>query len=403
MVCKVVFLHTDFRLYWKRRLEKLAEFLEKKDIELTVVEISGKGSPYDFEKRGEITPDPKWIVLFPEEAMKDIDPRKAADAAIDILNKIQPDVVFAGALAFPSGAAAVRWGLFRAKPVVLFDDARLEDVPRGWLVNQVKRQLYSHVDAMVIPAPSHEQSFRYFGFSSRQLFYGLNCVDNDYFTAQSSAFNASEKPHPKPFFLAVGRQIEKKNWLKLIDAYRSASSESGDDSFDLLFIGDGPEHDQMVKASGADNGRRIHFIPFKDQEELCLYYEHAEGLVLPSLYGETWGLVVNEAMASGLPVLVSSKCGCCETLVQDGVNGYFFDPADTAAIKKALFLFMKLHIKKRMLMGNFSKAIIADWGIERFCQGVADAIDYVSSVPKRRGSLVGKIISIYWNGRYNPT
>ena len=72
----------------------------------------------------------------------------------------------------------------------------------------------------------------------------------------------------------------------------------------------------------------VHFYPFMSQEELKPFYHNASWFILPSRFGETWGLVVNEAMASGLPVLVSEQSGCASTLVKKGINGYTFSPND---------------------------------------------------------------------------
>ncbi|TLU83409.1 MAG: glycosyltransferase family 4 protein [Chlorobium sp.] len=400
---RVAFVHTDFRLYWPARVKALDEFLKEKGVTLSVVEIAGKGSPYSFDNVSNKQLFLDWCILFPDEAMEQISPDKAVRAVIDKLNKIKPDVVFAGAVAFPSGAAAIRWCLLNRKPVIIFDNARLEDVPRAFYINWAKKQLYRLVDAMLIPASSHVSTFRYFGLKTEQLFFGINCVDNQFFSDQANIFSSLTVPHNHPYLLAIGRQVRKKNWAKLISAYIAVRKTDPPNPFDLLFIGDGPEHDVLMNASGDEINRSIHFLPFKSQQELCVYYKHAEGLVLPSLYGETWGLVVNEAMASGLPVLVSGKCGCAETLVKHENNGFVFEPEDQTLIADVLEKFMSMSHKQRKAMGEISKNIIDEWGFERFCKGVWKAIEFVCSENKRSGTLSGKIISNFWNGRYNPT
>lgn len=399
---KITFIHTDFRLYWPARLAALGDFLEERGAELSVIEIAGKGSPYSFETAQFQPGRLDWQRLFPDEAMEGISPDKAVKGVTARLDEINPDVVFAGAIAFPSGAAAARWGAKHRKPVVIFDDARLEDVPRSQYVNWVKKQLYSMVDAMLIPAPSHASTFRFFGIDAGQLFYGINCVDNRYFAEQALLSPRFPMPLQKPFLIAAGRQVKKKNWTKLITAYLTALQTKPSNPLDLVFIGEGPEHPAMLKAAGNEVNRSIHFLPFKCQQDLCAFYAHAEGLILPSLYGETWGLVVNEAMASGLPVLVSSHCGCAATLVKDGTNGFVFDPEDEGSIADVLVKFMSMSAFLRKEMGLASKSIVACWDLERFCNGVWSAFEYVASKPKKRGSVAGRVISRFWNGRYMP-
>lgn len=402
MIRKVAIVHTDFRLYWPARLAALRRFLREKGMELSVMEISGGGSPYSFDitKRPE---DAGWCRLFADRAMEDISPAEACEAVSRRLDELRPDLVLSGAIAFPSGAASVRWGVANSKPVIVFDNARLEDVPRSAPVDWVKRQVYSHVDAMAIPASSHAPSFMHFGFSPEQLFFGINCIDNAFFGERAEEEHVAPPCDGAPYFLALGRQVDKKNWLRLLDAFRAVADHPAVERWRLLFIGDGPDHERLRAAAGSLLDSRVRFLPFKNQQELRLYYRNAGALVLPSLYGETWGLVVNEAMAAGTPVLVSKKCGCAETLVHDGENGYLLDPDDDRSIASALVRFASLEPGKRAAMGRSSEAIIAEWGLERFCEGMGAAIAYAASKGKRRGSFAGRGIVRFWKGRYRPT
>ncbi|NTU90513.1 MAG: glycosyltransferase family 4 protein [Chlorobiaceae bacterium] len=404
MIRKVAIVHTDFRIYWPARLKSLSDFLAEKGVVLSVIEISGKGSPYDFA--GSSTQgNERWRCLFQDQEMENISSEAAVEAVMSMLDEIQPDVVIAGAIAFPSGAAAARWGVKRRKPVVLFDDARLEDVPRSPVVNWVKKSIYRTVRAMVIPAPSHDETYRFYGFSQDQLHYGVNCIDNRAFS-RSTAPTSPEVPESVVagrFFLAVGRQIEKKNWLSLLRAFRQVAGRPELQGWTLVFIGDGPDHAKLKTEAGDLDGNRVVFLPFMNQEALRGYYAAAGALVLPSLHGETWGLVVNEAMAAGLPVLVSEKCGSSRTLVRDGENGFVFNPDDQGEIGDSIAKFAGLSPEKRAGMGSASEKIIADWGLERFCSGMWNACLFADAHRNRRGSLAGRVIVRYWNGRYRPT
>ena len=78
----------------------------------------------------------------------------------------------------------------------------------------------------------------------------------------------------------------------------------------------------------------MHFPGFKQADEFPNYYGLRVSLFIPSSHFEQWGLVVNEAMASGLPVLVSKACGCTSDLVQEGINGFTFDPYDVDGLAR---------------------------------------------------------------------
>lgn len=402
MLRNAAIVHTDFRIYWPARLNALRKYFADKGVVLSIIEISGKGSPYDFAGA---TADggSQWHCLFKDLAMERIPAEDAVKMVLEKLDELQPDIVIAGAIAFPSGAAATRWGVLNRKPVVIFDDARLEDVPRSRLVNWVKKSIYSNVRAMLIPAPSHDATYRYYGFSSDQIFYGVNCIDNALFEKRSSEEHKRllRELTPHRYFLAVGRQVEKKNWLSLLRAFMRVADRSGIVDWSLVFIGDGPDHEQLKTEAG--NSGRVIFLPFMTQDHLRTFYSNAGALVLPSQHGETWGLVVNEAMASGAPVLVSEKCGSADTLVHEGVNGFVFSPDEHASIEDILERFVRLSPEKRVEMGDASKQIISEWGLDRFCNGMWDACTFAYEHRQRSGSIAGKVIIRFWNGRYRPT
>lgn len=120
---------------------------------------------------------------------------------------------------------------------------------------------------------------------------------------------------------------------------------------------------------------------FKQYGELPVYYGLASCLILAST-SETWGLVVNEAMASGLPVLVSKACGCCEDLVREGENGFSFDPlsVDEMAEKMRMISHGEYDLAK---MGQASQEIIANWGCDNFARNLWRAAQCACERPVR--------------------
>jgi glycosyltransferase involved in cell wall biosynthesis len=106
---------------------------------------------------------------------------------------------------------------------------------------------------------------------------------------------------------------------------------------------------------------------------LPAWYAHAGAFILPST-SDQWGLVVNEAMASGLPVLVSSRCGCAPDLVAEGRNGFTWDPADAAALTGLLERVSRLHPREREELGQRSQEMIAAFSPGSFARGLIAAI-----------------------------
>lgn len=407
---KIAICHTDFRLYWPPRLAALAEFLGKNNSSLHVIEIAGKGSPYAFAGKSDhaIFPCP-WTCLFPEKRMEDIPPSVASARLYEMLDTLSPDIVIAGAIAFPSGATAVRWARQNKRPVIIMDDARLKDVPRSVLVNWVKRRIYANVDALFTSASSHVSDYEYWGVPEEKMFFSVNVVDNSFFTVRSdiarqNAAKIREKYSlPKHFFLGVGRQIPKKNWGTLIEAFSAAVREINNDEWGLVLVGEGPEATLLKKIVDKSNAN-ILFLPFQDQETICQLYGLAECFVLPSIYGETWGNVINEAMASHLPIIISRECGCADTLVCEEYNGWHFDPYNQEQLTQILGRFMQLREEERKQIGERSFEIISDWGLDRFYKSAWQAIQFCRNIPVHgyASPLIDRLILNLWKGRYRP-
>src|SRR5690606_1799965 len=115
------------------------------------------------------------------------------------------------------------------------------------LVNWVKGRLYRNVDAMMLPAPSHAKDYEQWGIPQDRMFFGLNCVDNAFFSNRCHKWrNASDETRremnlPKRFLLGVGRMIERKNWHSLLKAWERSNGADASRGCDLVLVGDGPE------------------------------------------------------------------------------------------------------------------------------------------------------------------
>ena len=400
---RVVIAHTDFRLYWPARLRAFREFLTDRDVELRVLELGGNGSPYDFSRDGDR--EIWWEVVFPEANLQTLAPRRASQAIFSRLDQLDPDVVVAGAIAFYSGAASVRWARLRQRGIVIMDDARRCDVPRSRLVNHVKRRIYRNVDAVFLPAPSHQADFEFWGLSPQRMYYGVNAADNDFWSSRFA--DGPEQPTPdlglktpRPYFLGVGRQIVNKNWSFLLKAYAEYRRQCAG-PWSLLLIGGGPEHHKLVDLARSLEIPSVYFLPFQPPNLLRDYYRNASAVVFSSL-GEPWGLVINEAMACGKPVLVSRNCGCASTLVLEGQNGWTFNPTDERELTGRMLDLSAASHSDMAAMGRRSCEIVSAWGIDRFCHGLWDAILSCSRSTSRSLRLADRILLHLWNGRYRP-
>jgi glycosyltransferase involved in cell wall biosynthesis len=198
---------------------------------------------------------------------------------------------------------------------------------------------------------------------------------------------------PERYFLASCRFIAKKNLARLIDAFASYRATVGEGAWDLVLIGDGALRAELeAQAASLGLAGAVRFMGFRQYDDLPAFYGLAGGFVHVSTV-EQWGLVVNEAMAAGLPVIVSQACGCAEDLVEQGVNGWTIDPLDDADIARRL-TDLAAPTTDRAAMGAAGIRIVADFGPERFGSGMAAAVDRArTSKPRRAGPVSRWLLS----------
>jgi glycosyltransferase involved in cell wall biosynthesis len=240
-----------------------------------------------------------------------------------------------------------------------------------------------------------------------RIFTGYDVVDNNYFyqKAQEVRNQGSEIRQkcvlPENYFLASGRFVEKKNLPKLIRAYaeyrrgweiRSQKSEVRNNKapWDLVVLGDGPlKADLWRLISDLRLNEHVHLPGFKQYDELPVYYALANAFVHASTT-EQWGLVVNEAIASGLPVIVSDRCGCAPELVNG--NGFTFDPTNENELTVRLSEMASLSDEERKQLGDNSFRIAANFGPDRFGEGLERAACVAMAVPQKRFGVMDRAL-----------
>ena len=233
--------------------------------------------------------------------------------------------------------------------------------------------------------------------ASERVFDGYDVVDNDYFAAGADAARAgaanlrAKHGLPERYFFGSARFIPKKNLPRLIRAFAAYRAAAGPDAWDLLLLGDGPEKPEMLRLiEDLRLGGSVHLPGFKPMSDLPAYYGLAGALVHASTT-EQWGLVVNEAMAAGLPVIVSRTCGCAPDLVTDGKTGFAFDPCDEAAMTKALLTAAAPGFD-REAMGLAARARVAEWGPARFGTNFWRAAEAAVRAGPRPRPLVSRVL-----------
>ena len=169
---------------------------------------------------------------------------------------------------------------------------------------------------------------------------------------------------PARFILCVARFVPEKGVFDLLEAYAKLD-ENLRNEVGLVFAGDGPAHAELAKRAGKVRPGTVVFPGFVQREDLAVLYALAEALIMPT-HSDPWGLVVNEAMACGLPIVVTCVAGCAADMVVDGWNGYVVPSQNPERLKMAIeSLLRNPELKQEMgahsceRIGKFSPAACA--------------------------------------------
>ena len=188
------------------------------------------------------------------------------------------------------------------------------------------RALFARTWGLYIGEESRRH-FLHYGMPAVRLFRACYCVDNEFFQRRGEELRPRRRElraqfgieSDSPVVVYVAKLIPKKDPFLLLDAFERVRAQA---ECSLLMVGDGellPEARRRVAARGVPD---VHFAGFVNQGRLPEAYLSADIFCLPSVWGETWGLVVNEALNFALPVVVTDKVGSGTDLVDDGRSGF---------------------------------------------------------------------------------
>jgi len=314
-------------------------------------------------------------VLFPEGDWHNIGPLELARAVWRSLNRLRPSAVLVPGWATAPALAAAVWAKLHFKRSILMSETTAADHRRVWWKELPKRLLIlSLFDSAIAGGKPHARYLVHLGLAPGRIARYYDVIDNRFY--QEETDRAREAPElrkvaglPERYFLYVGRLSPEKNLNVLLTAFACYRANGG--TWSLALVGDGPERVALERQS-RESGIRAHvtFAGLKAARETVPYYAFAGCFVLPSSR-EPWGLVVNEAMASGLPVIVSNRCGCAEDLVEPGGNGYLFDPASEAELADRMLSVSQSSEAAIQGMGRRSREIVASYSPANWAAEVA--------------------------------
>jgi glycosyltransferase involved in cell wall biosynthesis len=414
---------------------------------IVAIESSGVDKTYAWDKVSGADHFER-VTLFDSADAQNLPAAEVASRVGSALDKVHPAVVAVPGWADSAALGALRWCVQNHVPVIVMSESTAWDETRVIWKEWVKRRIVMLCSAALVGGAPHRDYMVKLGMPAERIFLGYDAVDNEYFSkgaeevrsprkaaeqqrGEQSSVIRSQHRLPERYFLASARFVEQKNLPRLLQAYapyRKMVDDGLQDNkttgpsvvsspvvsspspvvggpvvgspvvsgrpsapWSLVLLGDGPLKSDLCHLISDLGLQHSVLLPgFKQYGELPIYYGLAKAFIHASTK-EPWGLVVNEAMASGLPVLVSNRCGCAPDLVREGVNGFTFDPYNVEQLAQLMLKLSTLNTQHSTL-GSASREIISQWGPERFAKGLKEAVDCALSVGPVKPTLLQRMI-----------
>ena len=284
-------------------------------------------------------------------------------------------------------------GIFAAQflgiPVFMRCETHLA-LTRSSLKRAVRKPLmsffYQHLCDVCLPIGTLNRAFyTEHGVSENKLFTVPYAVDNDYFAKAAEQYPDRAKtkselglPTLKPAILFASKMSARKRPMDLLMAFQRVRDGGRDAA--LAFVGSGEQDDALKHYVVEHQLPDVYFFGFRNQTELPRFYSAADIFAFPS-ENEPWGLVLNEVMCAGLPVVASREIGAVPDLVQHGENGFVFEAGNVDQLTDYLRQLVT-DPQLRARMGIESLRRIQEWDFEACVRGVKQALATLKPRPK---------------------
>ena len=386
---KITLIWPDFSFYHVTRFKALHARVG--DRVLGIEFIGGAGDHETAQWRYTKRKNLPIVTLFPDKDIKELSRRALGHAVVNKLKQWNADAIFVNGYSTPELRIVIDWAYRNNKKCFTFFESKKDDFKRFFISEYFKKRIIKKLNGAICGGKLHRDYLIELGMPEENIYFGYDVVNNDFFkekslvAAKNDEFNRRQHDLPRNYFVTSSRFVRKKNLIRLLDAYKiyrnmfeseqnkSLHKTKMETPWGLVLCGDGSQKRKLVKKVERENIIGVKFAGSKEPEELALYYGLASAFILASTQ-EQWGLAINEAMASGLPILTTSVAGAGQELVEDGVNGYKFDPLDVGRLARLMLAMTNLGQKKLAEMGKKSREKITAYSPEYFAENIIKAI-----------------------------
>ena len=361
---RVALLFAQFAAYHIDRCDAVARRLDGR-CDVLAVEVATRSATYAWEPSGP-TAHAQKLTLFPGRSFDEIPPLQRFWTQLRALCGCR--TVFIGIGFNEPDVIMLSWVLrLLGVRVIAFNDSKFDDKPRKVGFELFKQFVLQPYSGAIVAGPRQRDYFRFLGFRRRPLLLGYDTVSTE--RVRSLAGDAVPDFADRPL-VYVGRFAAKKNLHLLIEGYAAYVAATGASARKLILAGSGPE-EEALRAHIAAHGlaAQVEFTGFLEADAVARLLARALALILPSTE-EQWGLVVNEALAVGVPVILSTQAGSREALVRNLLNGFLVEPNSPDGIATAIELLDRdEHTWQRMSEAAQARAWLGD------AERTAEAVD----------------------------
>jgi len=253
-------------------------------------------------------------------------------------------VVFVTGYLELSSLSTIIGTLLKGNKLILFSESQEIDLNKRNLFKEIYKRIILQVfDGAVVGGECHKEYLIKLGMKKNIIFKGYDCVDNNFFISKS--IKVKSKIDEEIYLCCVCRFVEKKNLFTLINSFkRFKNNFTISNCIKLKIAGTGPMESELKSYVKSLKIKDIEFVGPINYDYLPEFYANSKGLILLST-SEQWGLVTNEALNCGIPVLVSEKCGSRE-LIKENINGFIVNEMNEADISSRILDLIKLAERK---------------------------------------------------------
>ncbi|MFM9052863.1 MAG: glycosyltransferase family 4 protein [Bacteroidota bacterium] len=247
-----------------------------------------------------------------------------------LLGRLAPDAVIVSGFS-PATVRVYLRRITKGTPYIIWNGSIIDDFRRdGMLKSALRKRLIAGASGFIAYGTRAKEYLVSMGAPPDQVSIGINTVDTDFFSQETARLRSQLPPESVHRLLSIGYLSPRKGTMRLIELMRTLKDRKNEFILDL--VGDGEERgvlEDLVKSYGLEN--RVRFHGFVPRERLPEHMAKAKVFLFQTRF-DIWGLVLNEAMAAGLPVICSHNAGAARDLIEEGKTGYVRDFDDAEAV-----------------------------------------------------------------------